>query len=353
MNDGSPTSAPRIADTVIGTGGLGTGILLAVEGDHTIGREESRAVRLLPQKDRCKLQNVLHYVARLGEADVVPIGRVGDDDAGRQVVSELAAEGMDVSRVRTDATLPTLASYCFTYPGGDGGNLTTSESASSAVGSDDIVDVEDLFSASGERAIAVATPEVPLAARVELLERAGRHGARRFASFLTAEVEAAVRERLLDHVDVVSINIDEAAAIAPRVSGGSAEQIAEAAIWHLAESFPRLSLVVTAGANGSWVYDGTGVHHQKAIHVDAVNTAGAGDAHLAGLVLASAWGASLVEANHFATVLSAKSVRSADTINESVTAATLLRFAAALQIDLPAVCRQALETTVTHVMAGA
>ena len=47
---------------LIGVGGLGTGIFFELEGDHTLGRNESRPGRLLDVKDYCKLHIVIHSV---------------------------------------------------------------------------------------------------------------------------------------------------------------------------------------------------------------------------------------------------------------------------------------------------
>ena len=50
---------------IVGVGGIGSGIFFALEGNHTLGRNESRTATLLPVRDYCKLHIVLHYVAKL------------------------------------------------------------------------------------------------------------------------------------------------------------------------------------------------------------------------------------------------------------------------------------------------
>ena len=50
---------------LIGVGGLGTGIFFALEGNHTLGRNESRPGQLLDVRDYCKLHIVIHYIAKL------------------------------------------------------------------------------------------------------------------------------------------------------------------------------------------------------------------------------------------------------------------------------------------------
>ncbi len=157
---------------VAGTGGLGAGITMRLVGDTSLGREESRAAELLDARDSCKLHIVLHYVQRLlGPGfPVHPIGAVGDDEAGRTVLEELRAVGMDVAGVRVIPDAPTLYAVAFVYPNGDGGNLTTTGSASDRVGPADLDSAAELLAGAG--GIVVALPEVPIATRAALLARA-------------------------------------------------------------------------------------------------------------------------------------------------------------------------------------
>ncbi len=147
----------RRYDVVVGTGGIGTGIFLALEGNHTLGREESRRAELLDQRDYCKLHIVCHYVRRLlGEAvPVLPVGSVGDDAAGAAVLAEMHAAGLDTTFVGLSSN-PTLFSVCFLYPDGDGGNLSTSRSASCDVDADDVS--RALPSSSGTAVAASPSP---------------------------------------------------------------------------------------------------------------------------------------------------------------------------------------------------
>lgn len=318
-------------DVVIGTGGLGTGTTLALEGDHTLGREESRAVRMVDVQDRCKLHIILHYVARFADPKVrvVPLGSVGDDAAGRAVLAELAAEGMDVSHVAIDRSHPTLSSICFSYPNGEGGNLTLVDSASAAVGPKDVEVLAPTFTAHAGRGIVLAAPEVPVPARRALLEAATTHGFLRFASFLSGEIREAYTGGVLDLVDVLSINIDEASALLGIAEGRRPEDpvaIVERAAALLLTAHEGIRFCITAGRFGSWVWDGRDLHHREPFSVVAKNTAGAGDAHLAGLILGALGGLDLVTANERATALSALSVTSVDTINTEVDRENWLRF---------------------------
>lgn len=353
-------TGPRAVEVVVGTGGIGTGMFLALEGDHTLGREESRAATLLDQHDWCKLHIVCHYVRRLlGPAvPVVPIGQVGDDAPGREAVAAMRTEGIDTSLVGI-AERPTLFSVCFLYPGGDGGNITTTGSASDGVTPADVDAAAPLLAAHRGRGIAVALPEVPLATRAALLRAATAASFRRFATFVSAEWPDVVRGGLLREVDLLAVNLDEAAALLAatetstpaggtaadraatggtgQVHGGEAEPVVRALVGRLCAAYPDLSLVVTAGRSGSWAWDGTRLSHAAALPVPVASTAGAGDAHLAALVVATALGQPLAEANRYAALVSGLKVTSPHTINPDITAALVRQTAAAAGTPLPEV----------------
>ncbi|MGE5228027.1 MAG: PfkB family carbohydrate kinase, partial [Planctomycetaceae bacterium] len=211
-----PADAPF--DTLVGVGGIGGGMFLALEGDATLGREESRGAHLLDARDACKLHIVAHHAALLLGADpsgspfhVVPLGFVGDDDPGRRALDAMEQAGIDVAHVRTIAGRPTLFSVCFLYPDGSGGNLTTLDSAAAALTE---ADVDELTPLLGPRTIALAAPEVPVGPRRRLLEVATACGAFRVASFVSGELAAARDEGLFGLTDLLALNADEAAALA-------------------------------------------------------------------------------------------------------------------------------------------
>jgi ribokinase len=157
---------------MIGTGGVGSGIFWELDGNSTLGREESRAGRLLDRKDYCKLHIISHYVKVLlgSQFEVIPAGMVGGDAIGRQLLSEMAANGLNTSYTSCAEGQPTLFSVCFVYPDGSGGNLTSNNSASADLDAADIQRLEGEFACRRGRGIALAAPEVPLAARLSLLK---------------------------------------------------------------------------------------------------------------------------------------------------------------------------------------
>ncbi len=337
---------------VVGVGGLGSGIFLALEGNRTLGREESRGARLLEGRDSCKLHIVAHHVSVLLGADpsgrpfhVIPIGAVGADEAGRRLCAEMTQAGMDTSHVMEVEGRPTLFSVCYQYPDGTGGNLTTVDSAAAELDPNDVEALAPVIAEAGPETIVLALPEVRLATRRRLLEIGTEVGAFRVASFLTAEIEEARGSGLLGMVDLVSMNRDEATALvggafdardprpslerAARVVGGDRD----------------VRIVLTAGAAGAFGFEAGRWRHRPALAVGVANTAGAGDALLGGVVAALAAGVPLLggpsaaeagpAADHgladgldLGVVLAGLAVTSPHTIHPSADLVSLLAFAA-------------------------
>ncbi|MEO7746310.1 MAG: PfkB family carbohydrate kinase [Actinomycetota bacterium] len=328
----------RRYDVVIGTGGIGSGIFMALEGNRTLGREESRPADLLDQRDYCKLHIVCHYVRRLLGPDVpvLPIGRIGPDDSGRAVLVEMRAAGLDTALVKT-STRPTLFAVCFLYPDGDGGNVSTSRSASADVTADDVQQAAALVAAHPGRGVALALPEVPLAARQALLQLATGHGWLRVAAVVPDELPAVRGSGMLTQVDLLALNIEEAATLGGTSPGRPADEVVTAALSSLADLGSPAHVVVTAGARGSWTWDGQQLVHAPAADPDGavVSTAGAGDAHLAGIVVALVAGLDLAAANAFASIVSALKVGSAHTINPDIDAHAVIDAAMRRGLALP------------------
>ena len=90
---------------IIGTGGIGSGKFFMLNGDHTLGREESRSGHFLDINDYCKQHIILHYIkVLLGESfEVIPVGKVGNDDIGQILLNEMAETGFDMKCIGREA----------------------------------------------------------------------------------------------------------------------------------------------------------------------------------------------------------------------------------------------------------
>jgi len=312
--------------TLIGTGGIGTGSFFLLQGDHTLGREESRGGKFLDRRDYCKLHILCHYLKSLlgGRFSVLPIGRVGEDEAGERLIAEMREAELDLRYVGTLPRKSTLYSFCFLYPDGSGGNMSTEDSASGEVTTEFVATALPEFSRAGKRGIALAVPEVPLEAREKLLELGTRYGLFRVASFASGEMERVRRSDLLEMVDLLAMNQDEARCLVEIGDGIAGPQaIAGGTITSLGRRYPHLLLSVTAGAAGSWSWDGRQLLHVPAIPVPVATTGGAGDAHLAGIIAGLAADLSMAIAHRLGVVLAGASVTSPHTIHKGITRRSL------------------------------
>jgi sugar/nucleoside kinase (ribokinase family) len=221
---------------------------------------------------------------------------------------------------------PTLLSVCFQYPDGSGGNFTTTDSAAALVSEREVDAVERWLSPA---AIALAAPEVPLAIRRHLLRRATERGALRVASLILADVEEAQATGLLDQVDLLAVNEDEAGALAgePFPEGppsGFLDRLGR----RLRARQPSLRLLVTAGARGAFALDGEAWSSAPALPVHVVSSAGAGDAFLGGALAGLAAGLPLVAGRNQAS-------RSDGAVSEIASALDLGALVAAFKVTSP------------------
>ena len=130
------------------------------------------------------------------------------------VLAEMQAAGLDTTFVGVSAS-PTLFSVCFLYPDGDGGNLSTIGSASSEVDPEDVVTrTSRVPAAPRSRASPWRCPRCRCATRAALLQQATEHGFLRVATLVPGEVDEVRTTGMLRQVDLLSVNIDEAAALA-------------------------------------------------------------------------------------------------------------------------------------------
>ena len=322
---------------LIGVGGIGAGSFFALDGNHTLGREESRSGRFLDRRDYCKLHIIAHYVQVLlgPQFPVIPIGKVGDDDVGERLRREMAEIGLDVRYVQVMPGSQTLFSFCFVYPDGSGGNLTTDNSACSHVDAATVALAEPEFARHAGAGIALAVPEVTLGARRALLELGGRYGFLRVASFATGEMAVAADMGLFEQIDLLALNLSEAAALA----GFSSEDrppdsIIEAAVTSVGRRNPAACVTITAGGRGSWVWDGAQLRHRPALPVKVAGSAGAGDAFLAGFLVGLVAGLDWVLSHELANLVAAHAVTSPHTINKTTDRAALYRLAREKELAL-------------------
>ena len=301
-----------------GIGGIGAGMVYALQGDHELGRNESRLGELLDSRDYCKLHIVLHYVARLlgshAEAasfQVWPIGVVGNDAPGCRILAEMRSAGMDTRFVRTHPALRTPFSVCFMYPDGTGGNITSSNSAAGALAEDDLAAAAAYMKAAGPYGMAICLPEVPLEMRRAFLELASDCGNYRVCSFVLGDIEEVRRMGLIDLTDLLALNQEEASALLGNgISRLDEDHLAQRAA-ELTARHAGLRMTISFGRKGAYGFERGRSQFCPAPVVQPRSTAGAGDALLGGLVCGLAAGLPFITMNDCARSFSGRKLQSA------------------------------------------
>lgn len=314
---------------MIGTGGIGAGMFFVLNGDHTLGREESRSGHFIDRRDYCKLHIVSHYVQTLlGTGfSTFPIGMIGDDEPGNTLYREMEEAGLDLRYVKKLQEARTLFSFCFIYPDDSGGNMTTDDSASSRVSPASIGQAEEVFKRYGPRGVGLAVPEVPLDARFSLLELATRYTLYRVASFTAGEIREMGDSEIFRKIDLLALNLEE---LMQFIGAGDQEfmddDAVDEAVGRVSVRYPYLHLTVTAGSRGSWSWDGERLAFFPSADAEVASTAGAGDAYLAGIISGLTAGLTLHEAQQLGTLVGSLSVTSPHTIHKGVNRHSLSRF---------------------------
>jgi sugar/nucleoside kinase (ribokinase family) len=277
---------------VVGVGGIGTGTIFELEGNRTLGRNESRMGAVVDARDYCKLHIVEHYIAALldlsrhpDRCKVIAVGNVGIDAVGAMLTREMDDIGIDTRYVHAESGCRTMSSVVFLYPDKSGGNITASNSAASNLSSSQIAECRLLLTRAGSQGIALCLPEVPLDKRADFLRMATECGSYRVASFASAEIKCASDLKLLEDVDLLALNREEAMELAGNpLSNLSEGQMLDACSARLTGTNSSLNILVTAGEEGAYVFERGYWSKHQAIAVEAVSTAGAGDALLAGTI---------------------------------------------------------------------
>ena len=211
---------------IVGIGGIGTGLLFHTHINAALGRSESRLAELSAAKDYCKLHIVFHYVSTLlsPDAAVYPIGFVGNDAYGGQLIRDIRGAGMDAAYIKVEPSLPTMLSICLQYPDKETCNFTASNSACNQVTPEYVRDCLDRINIGADSVVA-AIPEVSVDSRIELLKIGKEQGAFCVLSVPEAEADELKAARAFEYCDLVAVNYSEALAL---VTGNKSETLTQA-----------------------------------------------------------------------------------------------------------------------------
>jgi len=187
----------------------------------------------------------------------------------------------------------------------------------------------------GSSGIVMAAPEVPLEARQRLLEIGKKAHAFCSASFTSEEIRPVFLSGMMEHIDLLAINLDEAAALTGQSSDEEPMQIVQRVVEQLMEQHKGMYISITAGGEGSWCWDGEKPHFCPSIKTNIESTAGAGDAFFSGLLIGLATGHSIDESQYLATLLAGLSVTSPHTIHPGIDQTSLNAFRLLTNFECP------------------
>jgi ribokinase len=231
--------------------------------------------------------------ARLGQK-VEFVGCVGDDDAGRTLVSGLQDDGVGVDHVRVDPGAPTGLALITVDQEGENA-IVVSPGANARLAPLDLEQVTSLL----ERTDALLLQlEVPL----ETVERAAALASGTVV--LNPAPARALPPKLLRRVDVLVPNRGELAEISGGPTPKGFDEVVAAARGLEGPS----AVVVTLGAEGAVVVTADRVEHIPALEVEPVDTTGAGDAFCGALADALVRAEGLSAAARWAAAAAASSV---------------------------------------------
>lgn len=233
-------------------------------------------------------------------ADASMIGRVGDDDFGRRLLSHLRDAGVDASHVRTDPGAGSGMSVAIIDAEGDYGAVIVS-GVNLRLGEDDLRGAEDVIQ---NARVLVLQNEIPGATNVAAAELAKRH---QVCVILNAAPARPLEPALAANVDLLVVNAVEAEMICGVAVTSLREAIEAAALL----SKQVANVVVTAGGLGLAVAERGDTPHAEGAHpVRLVDTHGAGDAFIGALAARWAGGVPVAEAVCFANAAAALFVSS-------------------------------------------
>lgn len=232
--------------------------------------------------------------ARL-RAEVWMVGRVGDDAFGRELLENLAADGIDHTFVLRDRGSATGVALIVVDDAGQN-TIVVASGANMNLSPSDVDDAAPTISTADALLLQL---ESPLETVIHAAQLARSHGV---TVILNPAPARPLPEELLALVDVLVPNESETALLTGMPVGNEDEAAKASAALRKAGVG---TVILTLGERGALVAQESGIRVYPAFAVEPVDTTAAGDAFLAGLSVALAEGRRLDEAVQWANAAGA------------------------------------------------
>ncbi|MDB5540935.1 MAG: rbsK 2 [Devosia sp.] len=238
--------------------------------------------------------------ARAG-GDARMITRIGRDTFGEMAQKAWAADGIDISAVVIDETLPTGAAFIFVSTETGNNAIIVESGAAAMLSPTDVAAAERTIATSK---VLVTQFEQPVETAIAGLSLARKHGV---ITILNPAPAVAVDDAIYALCDYVTPNETEAATLTGLKVETEAEALAAAT--ELVRRGAKNALI-TLGEKGALLHGEAGTHMVPAFRVEkVVETTGAGDAFNGGFAVALAEGMSPVDAVRFGCATAGLSVQ--------------------------------------------
>lgn len=245
--------------------------------------------------------NVALHLNKIG-LDVTFVGKIGKDSAGKELQTFAEKAGLSTAFIQVDEKLPTSevlvhldkdknASYEICEPVAWDNILLTDEL------SDLVKDINIIvYGSLASRNVATKNTLLSILKSKELIKVMD-------VNLRTPYNVASIVEPLLVISDIIKLNDDELHEIAGW-HGKKFDSDNEAILW-FASHYKCDTVCVTKGSTGAVLYSNEGFYEHPGYKVNAVDTVGAGDAFLAGLLSARLSGKKTEETLNFASATGA------------------------------------------------
>lgn len=237
--------------------------------------------------------------ARLG-ADVIMVGKIGNDDFGRTLLSVARDAGVDVSSVLKDEEMATGVAVIMleVKDNSTQNRITVCPGANFAITVDDLAWLKDEI---GRYDMLILQFELPMPVVEEVAQWAHDAG---ITVMVNPAPAAPISDKLFACATYLSPNEHEAAIIAkhPIRAKDSMNGDDMTAIAKVFQARGVENLIITMGANGSVVAGRDGIHHTPCVRIpNVVDPTAAGDSFIAAFCTAMAAGLPQQQALAFAS----------------------------------------------------